>query len=622
MTVKVNKFGFPGFVKDVAEYDAMPEAWNDVRNVRFNVKGAETFGGHAQVLSPASINPLWLKVFPPISNPLWVYADLQKVFVFNGGHEEITRLSGLYNGTAQERWQGEVFQGLGIFNNTIDIPQLWSEFDAGQRLIDLPNWPATDRCKFLRPFKNFLMAGFLIESGNERPFRIRWSHPAAPGTYPSSWALNDPTKDSGEIDIAQTSDYLVDGLELGELFIVYKQKTAYAMQIIGRPDIFATWNILSTKGLLTRDCVQSYPGGHFVVGLDDIYTHTGQKGSEQSLVEGRLRDWIFNQISAENYFNCFTVSYERRSEIWFCFPEAGETYATIAVVWNRLTNGIGIRDIAEIRTEIVDGFPSQVTVGVPFAYPGPVPPSTGDDGDIWDLGEATPSAESLAVGFVGDTFGALKLVSMGGAEVRTITGWAKRTASTGTIISINAHSSEENNNVTFALLIDSEDNVLRLYSSVGETETTEIFDIELPTTNTWFFYTVQFFNDGGVNTFVVVNWAYLGDITFAPERSGVVDWATTGGAPGLVFDTTLVGDSIIGDDPLFGAVTQTRQWQVEFPLEEDLLAEMNSRTAVFPSPFSDNPMQGGSDFSDLSGNGYDWVTFVDHGDTPGPANGA
>ncbi len=364
--LKLAGFGRNGAVLDIAEYDAVPESFNEVRNVRFNSTGAVSFPGHKSVLSPAPITPLWLRVFPPVDFPRWVYADLSKVYVFDDGHIDISRPGG-YAGTLNERWQGEVFNGVGIFNNTVDVPQMWTSFSSSTQLQDLTNWPANLRSKFLRPFKNYLIAGFLTEDGNDHPFRVRWSHPADPGTVPLSWAVNDPAVDSGEFELAETTDYIVDGKTLGEAFMVYKQKNAHLMYLTGGQSIFGQRTVIFGRGALTRDCVQDIPGGHFVAGLDDIYVHTGQKGSEQSVVEAKVRKWIYNQIDASNFFNCYTVDYTSEKEIWFCFPEAGETYPTIAMIWNKVTGGIGFRDLQRS----------------PFIWAGPVDERT-QDGDIWD----------------------------------------------------------------------------------------------------------------------------------------------------------------------------------------------------------------------------------------------
>jgi len=380
----VSEFGNPGFVADKASFTNTPQAWDEVKNFRFNSLGAQSFLGEAAVMSSAGFEPLWLKAFPPVEAPIWLYGGLERVFALRGGHNDITRVSGLYTGDIRERWQGEVLNGVGLLNNVLDVPQVWPDFDPSERLIDLPGWPVGFRCKALRTFKNFAIAIYMIENGNERPYRVRWSDAAPPGVIPSGWALNDPASFAGEKDISETSDYLVDGLQLGELFILYKQKSTYAMQFVDKPDVFAHWRILGDgRGLLWRDCVQEFPGGHFVAGIDDLYIHTGARDSSVSIVEAKLRNWIFNQIDSSNFFNCFTVNYTRKSEIWFCFPEAGAIYATIAIIWNRITGGIGVRDLRN----------------TPFIYPGPI--EVDPEGRIWG-GVDSPVLTGNLVGTTGE----------------------------------------------------------------------------------------------------------------------------------------------------------------------------------------------------------------------------
>lgn len=354
--VKIANLGAVGVVKDTVAQDLPPEAFTDVRNIRFNRQGAVAFSGHRSVFSGALEPMYWIKAFPPVTNPVWVYATQNGLWSYNGIHQEITRESAPFAYSEGHRWQGEIFKGMGIFNNGLDLPQVWPGFQASARTFDLPNWPATLRAKWIRPFKDFLIAGWTIEDGADRPFRVRWSSSAAPGEIPMSWALDDPSKDSGEIDLAETPDYLVDGLALGDLFVCYKERTAWALQYTGDQYVFRNFQILHDRGLLWRDCVQAFPGGHFVVGQDDIYIHHGQRGSERSIVHDKMRKWVYNQLSGSTYYNCFTMQNKEQKELWFCFPEAKETYATLALVWNWDTGGIGIRDLP----------------GVPYMYPGVV----------------------------------------------------------------------------------------------------------------------------------------------------------------------------------------------------------------------------------------------------------
>jgi hypothetical protein len=378
--IKIGNLGAVGLVKDMLQEDLPPEAFTDGRNIRFTTQGAGAFLGHKAIFEATDFPLMWLKSFPPLTAPLWVYAGVARIGVWDGAHIDITRVSGPYTGTEDKRWQGEVFNGVGIFNNGVDMPQYWASFSTLQKLVDLPNWPSDVRAGFLRPFKNFLIAGNITEGQSQRRYRVRWSHPAAPGTIPTSWALNDPTKLSGERDLAMSPDYVIDGLTLGDLFLVYKEKSVWAMQPLTTPTVFATWQVLDSHGILTLDCAQNFPGGHFVVGQDDVYVHTGQRGSDNSIVQDRMRKWLFGQISPEAAQHCFTLYNREENELWFCFPESGAPYASLALVWNHVTRSIGIRDLP----------------GIPFASVGSVSLFGEGEGDIWGEGLATAAPTLIA----------------------------------------------------------------------------------------------------------------------------------------------------------------------------------------------------------------------------------
>ena len=128
-----------------------------------------------------------------------------------------------------------------------------------------------------------------------------------------------------------------------------------------------SWN--SDEGLC-----ENFPGGHFVVGQDDVYVHTGQRGSDNSIVQDRMRKWLFGQISLEAAQHCFTLYNREENELWFCFPESGSQFASLALVWNHVTRSIGIRDLP----------------GIPFASVGAVSLFGEESGDIWGEAPAEP----------------------------------------------------------------------------------------------------------------------------------------------------------------------------------------------------------------------------------------
>lgn len=346
--VQLDDLGQYGMIKDIQEQEIPPEAWSDARNVRFTKKGVESVLGDKKVMATGLVEPKWMIQVPPAENPLWVYGDETQLCAYDGvSHADITRAAQPYSGNNLQRWTGSLFTGTLIVNNSVDKPQLWTPFSLDSRMIDLPNWPDTLRAKSVRAFKNFLIALNLTEGANEYPYRIRWSHPARPGSVPASWVTNDPKFDSRQTDLGETDDVIVDSLRLGDMNVIYREKTAWGMQYVGGQSVFRLWNLLEDCGLLWRDCVQAVPMGHAVFGQDDIYVHNGSKDSNTSIVHDKVRKWIFSIISPQNFRNCFTLKNSPEKEVWFCMPEAGATYATLAMMWNWKSGSIGFRDLPE-----------------------------------------------------------------------------------------------------------------------------------------------------------------------------------------------------------------------------------------------------------------------------------
>ena len=363
MRVTLGNLGKFGVNRDLPEQELPPEFFTDANNVRFTARGASSVRGDRRGMATGLVQAKWLIQVPPSDHPMWVYGDETRLCAYDGvSHQEITRVAQPYSGNSIQRWNGALFSGLLVANNTVDVPQVWPNFALSTPMVDLPNWPGTLRCKFLRAFKNFLVAGNLTEGATEHPFRLRISHPAQPGAVPPSWVTNNPAFDSRQVDLGETEDGLVDCLRLGDINVVYREKCAWGMQFVGGASKWRFWPLLENSGLLWRDCVQAYPRGHAVLGQDDVFVHNGTINSEESILHNKIRKWLFKLISPDNYFNCFTVKHSEEKEIWFCVPEAGATYATFAMMWNYRDGGIGFRELPEIPFATSGVLPSQDTV--------------------------------------------------------------------------------------------------------------------------------------------------------------------------------------------------------------------------------------------------------------------
>ncbi len=365
----VDQIGSPGILRDTPAHRLPDAAWTDGENVRFGEDGMESLVGDQSTFSSATITPLWIGYFPPIGDPRWVYGSNTELWCYQTtSHTEITRISGNYTGSAGNRWQACMFNGVGIFNNGIDLPQQWTDIDSSTRLTDLSNWTSTRRAESIKPYKNFLVALNMTDSSVNRPYRVVWSDSADVGTVPGSWDTTDPTTDSREFDLAQTSDYLVDQMVLGDINIIYKENSTWGMQYIGPPFYFRFWKILSENGILFRDCVANVPFGQVVVTQNDMIVHSGQVEQFESVLNRKQRNALFSSIDPDNFYNSYLVSDWRKKEVYFFYPESGSTYANRVLSWNWDEKSIGTK---------------QLTATVPFCSMGPVGGSV-VDAPGWD----------------------------------------------------------------------------------------------------------------------------------------------------------------------------------------------------------------------------------------------
>lgn len=358
MLLQIDNIGKTGLVKDIRPYRLAPEAWTNVKNTRFRNGEVQKFLGHLQVFNPPSVPPYWLLAWPQITNWYWIYAGLDNVYsVFNTTHADITRTAGVYTGTANDLWNGTLFGGVPILNNGVDKPQSW---DGTANLQDLPNWPATTRCKVMRGFKQHLIAMDITKnSGADRyPYMVKWSHLADPGTVPTSWDETDPTVAAGENTLADTGGFVIDGLPLGDSFLVYKEDAVYAMRYVGGTFVWQFTKLFDSFGMIAQRCARQFEGKHFVVAQGDVVVHNGQ--SYESVIDPAMRKYLFeNEIDGDNKDKIYVAPNYSYNEMWVCYPNTGATNGipNRALVWNWKENTWGQRDLpdlAHIEFGIID----------------------------------------------------------------------------------------------------------------------------------------------------------------------------------------------------------------------------------------------------------------------------
>jgi hypothetical protein len=395
-----------GLVVDIDPVLLPPPAWSDARNVRFQDGAAVKFLGHSSLGTP-SVTPYYLLPVIKGATPYWVYCGLDKVYAWDGAasHVNITRQAlgedVDYTGTAADRWNGGVFNGVLVLNNGVDDPQMFVSTTLESLTWDSGNtWAAKGyTCKALRPYRNFLVAMNWDDGSNEYPQQVYWSNRADPLSVPSDWDFADPANEAGFLDLASTEGHIVTGEQLRDSFVIYKEDAMHVMTEVGGTFVMEFRDLSLTTGLLAQRCAKEFYGRHFVLANDDVIVHDGQ--SLESVASKRIRRELFNAIDPIYYSNAYVIRNLRRNEMWCCFTETGGTLPTRAAVWNWKDNTWAHRDLPSMSHAGFGILPSAVSDSTTWDSD-----SQAWDADttLWSSRVYNPAAQSLVGATAGDFF--------------------------------------------------------------------------------------------------------------------------------------------------------------------------------------------------------------------------
>lgn len=338
----INDLANFGVVNDIPAYMLPPEAWTLGLNIRFWNGAPETVLGWESVFGNPIEPPHFLMPIPTQATNYWIYAGATKIMLYDGtSHSDITRaVGGAYTMADTRDWNATMLGGIPIFNDGNDVPQFRANMVAATKFADLTNWPPALRAKVIRAFGPFLLAFNLVDGGTSLPHTVQWSHPADPGTIPSSWDYTNAAVDAGRKDFEDTqAGILRDALPLGGTIFVYKDNSTWRGTFIGGRDIFDWKALYETSGILAPRCVAITGDGsrQFVVTQDDAIYHKG--GEPVSVLDKRQRASLFGEMDTGNYINSFLLQVPLRNEMWFCYPTTGNTQPNKAMIWNYREGG-------------------------------------------------------------------------------------------------------------------------------------------------------------------------------------------------------------------------------------------------------------------------------------------
>lgn len=347
----IKDLGAIGWVPDQADNELPDNAFTNVANVRFYRGFAEKATGYAQAFANTAIVPYFVQAFGNNVASYIAHAGPTGVYVDDGGIRTHVSSGYFFFGAplkAGNVWTGGSINGNVILNHEDSYPVYWN----GSAFGTMNGWgfiggvfAESWRAKAIRPFRNFCIALGMWKDTTFYPHMVKWSDRASPGAIPPSWDHTDPARAAGEFDL-QGDDRIVDGFQLGDMFVIYKERSMYAMTEIGGRDVFRIYRLPGEIGALARNCVAVIPAGHVVLAQGDVVLHQGQ--GPKSILDGRARKWLFDNLDTSNAQQSFVCQNPQKNEVWVCFPALGSQFCNKALVWNWDTGAISQQDIPNL----------------------------------------------------------------------------------------------------------------------------------------------------------------------------------------------------------------------------------------------------------------------------------
>ena len=366
--IPIEQVGQVGIIKDTPTYSLPPNAFSNGLNVRFVDNGVEKLDGYVEVMKDCPIYPQHL---------VFVNQDEKDYWIVFGNDVPITRASvnlaiWLYNPSDSQWYDLTPTDPIQILS-----PDVWSAEWNGRILYatyaGLENlyWPMGDDNKFditnkfekfvpLSPegeerrftsmysFKSHVIGLGVNYSDYSNPYMVQWSTPMS--TYeaptPEKWDLMNPDLDAGEYELNETKGVIVGGRQLGDSFMVYKEDCVYVMNYIGPPFMFGFKVMAKDIGMLSRNGIDVFDGGHVFIGNNNVYLNNGQ--NIVPLLSDKLQSEMFDDISGDNYFRAFVVADKLNTEMLIAWPSNNSRHCDRAIIWNWRTGTMSLRDLPDI----------------------------------------------------------------------------------------------------------------------------------------------------------------------------------------------------------------------------------------------------------------------------------
>ena len=217
-----------------------------------------------------------------------------------------------YVGTADDPWSAVTLNDEFIFTNYVNVIQKYD----GSTVTDLGGTPP--RARAITAFRNRLVVASIMEDGEARPYRVRWSSVGTTETWDGGT--------SGYVDLLDTPDWCVALALLKDTCFAYKDTSIWELQYIGGQTVFSPIMRSSVNGTISPNSIQTIKDMHYFSSSDAIYTFDGFNLAMQ---DTKLFPLMYKTGSREKSLTypkrVCSMYFEEIGEYWLAFPSTRVT---------------------------------------------------------------------------------------------------------------------------------------------------------------------------------------------------------------------------------------------------------------------------------------------------------
>lgn len=338
-------FGPSGVVLDEVSAACAPDVYTDCLNFRVAGAGMKLCGGqavlHAVAAFPAGFTPKFGMVAPVDATPYSLVMGAKGVAISDGGVIVATMTPVGWVDFTPGGMTGAVLGGVAVFNYRGMPPWYWNGVAAAGSVLPLPGWIPGKQARVIGAFGQHLFAAGMYGAAVEDSL-VCWSDAAVAGAVPVTWVPS-VANQAGSLNLS-TGKGLVQALEpLGNSMMAWRTEGVFAIEYAGLPYVYVARELSLAAGAAALNCVLQVKGTQVVLTPGDIVQTDGTQ--VRSLGEGRLKEWLFSQMSKDGLALAHGYVDSGASEAVFNVALGRDDRCNYSIVWNFERDKWSVREL-------------------------------------------------------------------------------------------------------------------------------------------------------------------------------------------------------------------------------------------------------------------------------------